>query len=116
MRFELNDVVLCDERPGHRGRVLRVRRGVGLIQVQWSQHLVSWHDDEALTKVESSVSRQENSAVSTAVLGHPDVISANTNNMPTCEVLFGGQTGSTRGHQTISAARERMTVSADGRR
>lgn len=101
MRFEINDVVTCTERPGHVGRVLRVRRGAGLARVAWSQHVVSWHDDETLRRVNESEDYSAVPAKPTQVFNgggsfsRAMTVSANglSAKTQTCKSLLGGQTG-----------------------
>lgn len=99
MRFEVNDVVVCNERPGHIGRVLRVRRGAGLIRVAWSKQVVSWHDDESLRMVDVSANCQVVPAkVASLHAGSGSksgAISLRVNKLPdhqrTCNLLLAGQ-------------------------
>lgn len=98
MNFDPNDLVTCGERPGV-GRVLRVRRGAGLVKVQWSHNTVSWHDDETLrwasvteicggVPAKSTRTLNERGPFSEAIALKASRISADAE---TCESLLGGQ-------------------------
>lgn len=48
MRFQPDDIVICDEHPKQAGRVVKVRVAAGLVRVRWTPHTVSWHCEESL--------------------------------------------------------------------
>lgn len=93
MRFEIGDRVVCGERPGRFGRVLRLRVGVGLIEIQWSKHVRSWHCDETVQRVEEPENRTEDSAVFTATRTANESASKNSMNLGACDSLLSGQVG-----------------------
>ena len=98
MRFEINDTVVSDERPGV-GRVLRIKRGVGMLQVEWSKNGKSWHDDESLRRanVSETCSGVPAKATEGQTVREPisEFMVNRQNELPvdarTCDSLLGGQ-------------------------